>query len=396
MDVSIQIFSGNFKNKAVSYEIVEKKLTHVLSRMPVTKVIMGWALDKKLYQRTAEFLAKRNVDFYLWFPVFSETGALEELAPLADIKGQKLECRSDEEFSFCCPNPQNVEKILGIYEREFSSIYFNGVFLDRIRYPSFANSHGSDGVLSCFCQGCRAIYKKENFNIDNIKAALTVPAADAFEIKEYHGNGKYIFKNSALSVLLRLKAKVIYNSLERICGFFREKEYGIGFDVFAPFLSPFVGQELVSLSGLCDFIKPMMYRLTNAPAGLPFETESLLRQTGNADTQKQNFYKLFGINTALRAETKCEKSMLEKKSFNLEFAAKELKGFSAASACPVYAGIEINRVKVFAETDPCYIEETVKAYAQTGIRGLALSWNLLDMPEENLAKTADMIANLNT
>ena len=401
MDVTIQIFTGNFLETAVSYELVEKKLNSVLSRIPVNKVIMGWSINKELYSKTAEFLAKRNVDFYLWFPVFSETSALKELTSLTDIRGQKLKCRSDEEFSFCCPNPQNVKKILNIFEREFSSVYFNGVFLDRIRYPSFANSHGSAGVLSCFCPECSAIYKRENFNIENIKAALSVPESEIFGITGYLGNGKYIFKNTALSVFFRLKAKVIYKSMEQICKFFRDKEYGIGFDVFAPFLSPFVGQDLVSLSGLCDFIKPMMYRVTNAPAGLPFETESLLRQTGREDSslsmsaQKQNFYKLLGINSSPQHETECENSMIDKKSFNLEFAAKELQNLSAVSACPVYAGMEINRIKDFAETDPEYIEETVNAYAQTGIQGLALSWNLLDMPEENLAKTADLMANLN-
>ena len=390
MQVMIQIFSGNFLEKAVPYELVEKKLIFCLSRMPVNKVIMGWSPDKELYQRTAEFLAKRNVDFYLWFPVFSETGALEDLSPLADIKGRTLECRKGEEFSFCCPNSKNVEKIIGIFEREFSSVYFDGVFLDRIRYPSFANSHGSAGVLSCFCPECRAVYKRENFNIENIKAALSVPESDIFSITGYHGNGKYVYKNTALPVFLRLKTKVIYKCLEQLCRFFREKNYGIGFDVFAPFLSPFVGQDLVSLGGLCDFIKPMMYRVTHAPAGLPFETESLLKKTCKADDEvslaahKQNFNKLLRINSGF-----------EKKSFNLDFAANELKCLSAATACPVYAGVEINRVKNLAETDPAYIEETVNAYAKTGISGLALSWNLLDMPEKIIAKTAELIKNLN-
>ena len=388
-EVTVQIFSGSFLEKAAPYKIVEKKLISCLSRMPVNKVIMGWAPDKELYQRTAEFLTKRNIDFYLWFPVFSETGSLEKLSPLIDIRGQRLECRSDEEFSFCCPNSKNVKKILNIFEREFSSVYFDGVFLDRIRYPSFANSHGAAGVLSCFCPECRAAYKRENFNIENIKAALDVPESDIFTITRYQGNGNYLFKNTALSVFFRLKAKIIYKSLEQMCKFFRERNYGIGFDVFAPFLSPFTGQDLVSLSGLCDFIKPMMYRVTCAPAGLPYETGYLLRQTG---AQKQNFYKSLRIN---QQAAENENSDIEKKSFNLAFSARELKGFSAASACPVYAGIEINRVKNFAEADPAYIEETIKAYAKTGIRGLALSWNLLDMPEENIAKTADLITNLN-
>jgi len=396
-EVTIQIFSGNFLDKAVQYEAVEKRLIFLLSRIPVSKVIMGWAADRELYQKTAEFLAKRNIDFYLWFPVFSETGALEDLSPLVDIREKRLESRSNEEFSFCCPNQKNVKKILSVFEREFSSVYFDGIFLDRIRYPSFANRYGHAGVLSCFCRECRDFYKRKNFNIENIKAALSVPESDIFAVTGYLGNGKYTYSNTALQVLLRLKAEIIHKSMEQICSFFRERNYGIGFDVFAPYLAPFTGQDLLSLSGLCDFIKPMMYRATNAPAGLPFETDALLRQTGimaspSMMEQKQNFNKMMHIN---QIETKSETSKPEKNSFNLSFAARELKCFCAVSACPVYAGIEINRVKKFAETDPAYIEETINAYAKTGIRGLALSWNLLEMPKDNIEKTAEMIANLN-
>ncbi|MDR1838159.1 MAG: hypothetical protein LBQ93_01035 [Treponema sp.] len=391
----VQIFSGGFLEEAVPYEEVERKLISVLPQLPITKVIMGWSPDKALYEKTAKFLAERNIDFYLWFPVFSETGALEDLSPLVDFRDQRIECRKDEDFSFCCPNLQNTEKILGIFEREFSSINFSGVFLDRIRYPSFANGNGFGSVFSCFCPECRAVYKSKSFNIEQLKAALSSVADTPLGITEYRGNGEYVFKDSALSDFSRMKAEIISEKLRQICGYFRERGYSIGFDVFAPFLSPFVGQDLKTLSGLCDFIKPMMYRITHAPAGLPFETEAFLQQTGNKDVaKKQNFYKLLGIDPGLQPGAESESLTLKKRPFDLAFAVKELQNLSASSACPVYAGVEINRVKDIAESDRFYIEETVKAYAQAGVRGLALSWNLLDMPDENIAQAADSIKNL--
>jgi len=350
---------------------------------------MGWALDKTLYEKTAEFLAKQNIDFYLWFPVFSETGALKDLAPLTDFLGQRIETRPEEDFSFCCPSDsQNIEKILNIFDNEFSSVRFSGVFLDRIRYPSFANAHGLRSVFSCFCPHCLAIYERENFDIEQLKNTLSHKAYGPSIIKEYCGSGKYIFENSVLEAFFSLKAGIILDSLHRICLHFRDKGYGIGFDVFAPFLSPFVGQDLKQLSSLCDFIKPMMYRVTKAPAGLPFEAEALLRETNHvSDLERLKFFKLTDTVVMSFADIK-------KMPFNLDFAVRELKDLTTSSACPVYAGVEINRIKDIAEAFPPYIEETIKSYAQTGVRGFALSWNLLDAPEENIARAAEIIERI--
>jgi hypothetical protein len=85
-------------------------------------------------------------------------------------------------------------------------------------------------------------------------------------------------------------------------------------------------------------------------------------------------------------------AILAAKNYKLtDDEVKELKNLTAVSACPIYAGVEINRVKDIAEVHPAYIAETVTAYAQTGIRGLALSWNILDAPEENITQLIDCI-----
>jgi len=386
----LQIFSGNFLEEAVSYERVEQKLLSVLPRLPVSKVLMGWSPDKSLYQRVANLLKKENVEFYLWFPVFSETGRLASLNPLTSIFDEKPENAAvhwEEDFSFCCPaETTNIEKILNVFEENFSSIPFTGVFLDRIRYPSFAQGQaGGDGkrsVFTCFCPHCRSIYEKENFDFAELKSALmdldSVLDSAPLGITAYRGNGEYSFSESVISRFFSIKAEIIYKSVRQICDYFRSKGLRIGFDVFAPFLSPFVGQNLSLLSGLCDFIKPMMYRRTNAPAGLPFETEAFFNNCGCVDTnKKKSFGNIIGFDPV-------------QKTFDLAFAVAELKRLEASSACPVYAGLEINRIENLAEIDPDYIKETAKAYASSGIRGLVLSWDLLEAPEENIRRVIDI------
>ena len=375
---SIQIFSGGFSTNAVSFEHVREKLTAALSRFPVHKVLMGWSTEgkaglasKELYLKTGEFLAKHNIELYLWFPVFSETTTIRLLHALIDLDGVPVHHKntsSNENFSFCCPNnPDNIEMILDIFDKEFSSIPFKGIFLDKIRYPSFAQ----DTVFSCFCPYCQRKYKDNNFDVELLKKSLSISRQTPLGITAYHGSGRYDFEDPVIKRFFSLKSSFIFESLNYITGYFKSKNLDIGLDVFAPFLSPFVGQDLPALSGLCSFIKPMMYRITNAPAGLPFETESLLRETGYAENAKRlAFEKVLGINS-------------KEIPFSLGFASTELKNFAASSGCPVYAGIEINK-KEIAETDPGYIEETIKSFLDTGIKGLALSWDLLDVPVENL------------
>ncbi|MCL2128967.1 MAG: hypothetical protein FWH35_01260, partial [Treponema sp.] len=172
-EIILQIFSGGFRGNGVSFEEVEKKLVSVLPEMQVSKVIMGWSPNKLLYEKTAEFLAKRNIEFFLWFPVFSETGALKDQSPLVDIQGIELKSSnktSHEDFSFCCPNnPQNIENIFAIFEEHFSPVPFTGIFLDKIRYPSLAQK----GVFSCFCPHCLEEYEKENFDVKLLKNVIS-------------------------------------------------------------------------------------------------------------------------------------------------------------------------------------------------------------------------------
>jgi hypothetical protein len=372
-EASVQIFAGDFTGEQVSWETVEQKLLLLLHQMPVHKVIIGWPLDKIFYEKALAFLVKHSIEFYLWFPVFSETGTLRKHSPLIDIHGEQIEDKPNDGFAFFCPNhSRNIENIIDIFESEFASIPFTGVFLDRIRFPSFAQKSGNRSVFSCFCPECIEVYKNKNFDIEQLKKALAQPSNTPMGITGYRGNGDYTFEDSVMSQFFTLKADFIFNNLSKICRYFKEKNYKIGFDVFAPFLSPFVGQELTALSGLCDFMKPMMYRATKAPAGLPFETEALLREGGTGEL-KTALYKMLGIDP-------------KQKYFDLAFAVKELKSLTATSACPVYAGIEINRVKDLADVYPSYIEETINAYTQTDIRGIALSWNLLDVPEENISQ----------
>ena len=107
-------------------------------------------------------------------------------------------------------------------------------------------------------------------------------------------------------------------------------------DTFAPYLAYFAGQDMKLLASMADFIKPMMYRITNAPAGMPFETDCLIRETvqgngmqmeGDAKTRARNaFFEILGCHDTGTG------------AFDLNFTARELT-YMAGLGVPVYCGL---------------------------------------------------------
>lgn len=60
----------------------------------------------------------------------------------------------DETFDFCCPSQAGLaQRLLEKYDRDFAGCAFDGMFLDRIRYPSL--TVGAEALFGCACGECR-------------------------------------------------------------------------------------------------------------------------------------------------------------------------------------------------------------------------------------------------
>lgn len=338
----MQIFTGGFNaahpNRGL-FDRVRSALDAVTAALPVTKVIMGWSLDAELYAQTREYLADKHIALFLWLPVFAEMSALNaesfgggaalpEPVYALDNTGRRaganadMAWQPDENFDFLCPaHADNRAFAVRVYDRYFAGVGFDGVFLDKIRYPH---------VSSCFCPRCAAAYRQAGFT-------------------------GHTLDGDNMRVYFDIRRRVVTEAVTEVAQQFKQRGLRIGLDVFAPFLSDYVGQDILALSGLCEFIKPMMYRATHAPAGLPYEA-ALLRRAG------------FDVAGG---------------SFDAAFCAQEITVLSQTVRCAVYPGVEVNHIPHVAETTPAYVTETVGAYARAGEGGVVLSWNLLEAPEEN-------------
>ena len=377
-DVVLQIRSGGFAGAAASPSVVLGRLEAALPLLPVSTIIMGWHTSPAVYQAVARYLRGSGIALYLWLPVFSEIGLLAPGRPVVGPDGttaRNYHLSDDENFEFYCPNdPANTTNLLAVFERYFAPLGFDGVFLDKIRYPSFVN--GPAGGLTCFCPYCREIYAREGIDPTALQTRIeelprhTTP----FGVTAYQ-NGKYSFRDELWGHFFNLRQRLVYDRLSSICHTLRGQSYKIGLDVFAPFMSQFVGQDIPRLSTLADFIKPMMYATTSAPAGLPFELAALLRETGT-EPGRGEYCRLLGLDQT-------------RKPFDLDFTAAEMNSLAGACACPVYPGIELNYVPGVAEPGPAYIESALRAY--NAAAGVVLCWDLLAMPPENIRAAGDFL-----
>ena len=271
MGLYYQAFTGGAAGRGVAAEDILRRLRNV----PVQAVIVGWSEDPALYRELGEALHRRGAELWLWFPVFSEHTLREGLRRQTGLLTGAPVFDGDETFDFCCPSQAGLaQRLLEKYDRDFAGCAFDGMFLDRIRYPSL--TVGAEALFGCACGECRD-WLAENGLPRQVQDDLAQRIAarmsdedciDPLGLLQYCA-GQYIFADPALETLLRLKCQRIESVVRVLCGGFRSRGMKVAMDLFAPFLAPLVGQDYRRLGAMADFIKPMLYRHTYHMRMLP-------------------------------------------------------------------------------------------------------------------------------
>jgi hypothetical protein len=209
------------------------------------------------------------------------------------------------------------------FEKHFSDCGFDGVFLDRIRSQSFET--GISGVLSCACKRCRKSFSEKGVNIDEVRNLYEEQGDAFFDMASWPMNGEFVLEKLSAQRFFEAKEKIIAEAVIGLAGYFRSKGLIVGLDLFAPVISRFVGQNYLLIAKAADFIKPMLYRKTEAPAGIGYE------------------YALFE-KYAPGARSKLKPVMDKDFLYSQLQAVKDLP-------CEQYPGIEINYDKDLVKTD---------------------------------------------
>ena len=360
MEYIAQICTGGWTQKNYTADEIIERLSLVSKMIPLKSVIIGWNIDRSLYEETGKWLHEHGVEILLWLPVFSETADLKEADDAVDLWNRssgRVELSEGENFSFCCPSSErNIQNTIDIYEEYFSECGFDGVFLDKIRTQSFAG--GISGVVSCGCERCTGEAVKRGFPADRFRMAYGQKKDRLFDVYGYDPEKGYTFADPLTSAFLQTKSEIVASSVNRLCRYFKKKGLTVGLDLYAPLFSPFVGQNYELISKDADFIKPMMYRKTDAPAGIGYEYEVLKKALPEA-------------------------AGYELPEMNRNFLRDQLNTFRNL---PVkkYPGIEINYREDIARTDPEYIRESMAVLQECGMDGAVLAWDVMRAPDSHL------------
>lgn len=356
----VQVSLGSWHHADYTADQIIGRIDTVSSMIPVSKVIIGWSLDKEIYRKVGEYLHSKDIRMLLWFPVFAETEEMCENSPALDLWGNipsNYDLAAGEGFRFNCPSDlQNIANIVAVYDNNFSDCGFDGVFLDRIRTQSFVSGNG--GVLNCCCDLCTAKFKEEGVDLEIVREAWEDAGDDFLSVTGYTPEGGFVFEDKLTQDFFDAKGHIVSGAVAAVADSLRNRGLEIGMDLYAPFMAPFVGQDYEILTAHADFIKPMLYRQTFAPAGMGFEYDLLKKAAPGAEG-----YPEFEM--------------------DLDFLHSQLVAMEPYS-CAKFPGIEINYREEVVPTSPAYVTESLDAVASHGFDGTVLSWNIMEAPLAHL------------
>ena len=357
----VQVSLGGWHSPDYSAQQIIARIDSVAQMISLRKVIIGWSLDKDIYLKVGSFLREKGIQMLLWLPVFAETEEVCDNTPAVDLWGRipaNYDLTQGEGFRFNCPSStENAANVVGVYDRYFADCGFDGVFLDRIRTQSFVGGVG--GVLGCGCPVCKEKFAAEGVDLEAVKASWDAIGDAFFNVTGYTPEGGFTFQNPLAADFFRTKGHIVSAGVAAVADSLHARGLEIGMDLYAPFMAPFVGQDYEFLAQHADFIKPMLYRQTFAPAGMGFEYDLL-----KAAVPSATGYPSFEMDSA--------------------FLDSQLDAM-APYPCAKYPGIEINYRADVAPTSPEYVAESLKAVLAHHFDGAVLSWNIMEAPDAHIA-----------
>jgi len=348
---TLQLHTGTFQKSNYSWEEIKQKCDHLLAQLSVKQMIIGWNCDHELNQQLLHYFHDKGIRVLLWFPLLLDEGderALTKMTMLSDHVSEKS--------SFCCPSDlHNAHACIALYEKYFADLPFDGVFLDKIRFASF--SQGYEAGFGCFCEDC----EKQMLPVDLPYIKSLIEAHDIRLLRgEYDRYGRYHFADSQVNAFYKRRSQIISDLVFKLSAYFNSRKLIVGIDLFAPMLAYHVGQNIKEIAKYVDFIKPMMYTHTNAPAAIPYEYNAYLRNFEHPEAFSKHF----------------PGGPLSQES--LRYQMDFIKNLPA-NAIP---GIEVNPISGICHINAETVRENLQLFKH--YTNIALCWDVMRMDEDIL------------
>jgi hypothetical protein len=371
---------------------VRARLRAALDCLPISVIILGWHLPAALSRACAEEAARASAQIFRWHPLLTGDASLVPRREWHTIglTGEPVPgFRGLPEFTFVCPNrPAAREAALNHLRDAIRRGDYQGVFLDRIRYPS--PTPALDRWLACFCDDCRRAAAAEGLDLEaarrQIKALLATSVNAAAFVRALLDPAASALANSDLAMLrtfLDFRVRSVSRFVQAAADVVHAENLAVGLDCFSPALTYMVGQDLGMLAPHCEWIKIMSYGHTLGPAGLPFELLSLADWLiGQQLTSEREALEWLSQASHLRLSPR--RSALREEGIAPEGLAAETRRARGAGVSVLLAGIELVASQEVVRLQPAQITADVGAFQAAGADGLALAWDLWHIPLERL------------
>ena len=388
--IAIQYLEGQ---SHIPVDKARDKLRAAFDILPITKVLLGWNLPESLVNMCAEECQRNGASLYRWQPLLTGDGTFQPAPEWYTIGFNNTPVPGFQqlpEFTFVCPNrPEVKEAVLNNIRHIIDNGPYQGIFLDRIRFPS--PTADPEQQLACFCEACERKATSQGLDLKLVQKSLASLLSDPEGIKklihllfdpEFQVDETDIELKAAHAFLL-FRAESISSFIRDTARIINQKGLSVGLDCFSPALTHAVGQNLNYLADCSDWIKIMSYAHTFGVAGLPFEFINIIKWL----IQKKGFKEPEAIQIMAEAThipfppTIRE---IREKGFSPEALVIETKRAQTVGSKKCFAGIELVDEGDLTNLNPEQITADLESYRDAGAGGLVLSWDLWFIPLERL------------
>jgi hypothetical protein len=390
-----QLSSVHSSEENLSPRRVTEYVARIAKEAPLDVLVVGWQERPELYRALTSPESRPSPEVFLWYPLLSDYPGFDPAHLVVDRSSTRSRGWSGyegtgiaESFKQACPNnPQAVSTSLAYLERCMAQYAFDGVFLDKIRFPSAAN--GLQDVFSCFCQFCEKKAARSGLDLNDVRAVLDgkVPTHATAGTVEIPRGAKWLEALVAgrplLQRFIRFRADSITELIAKVSQRMRTMGKKVSLDVFSPALTPLVGQDLPALAPLADWVKPMIYRFGRGPSSLRTEIPSLVRELGSYLGYGEAAAMTWAAAHAGGLEDQTVAQVEEIAPLSL-IRAETNQALALCSGTPVYLGLETVSIKGLMEVTPQNVEAILEIGSEAGVQGYVLSWDVLHTPIENV------------
>ena len=390
-----QISTSHSSEESLNPAVLRQRLDEVKPIIPLSGLIVGSYENSAVFRDLTENKRPDDPEIYLWYNLLSDYNGQSENESIITDRGkscekwfgwgEEAESEVTESFMFSCPNnPETRQKTLTVLSNLLDKYPFDGVFLDKFRFPSPAS--GLDLTFSCFCPHCYQKAAEAGLDLDEVKKELR-----DWDLSKF---GKSERTDDWMQALLREKPnlrKFLEFRIDSVLGIVKEVKkitdaHGVklGFDLFSPAFAEIVGYDYEKLKVYADWVKPMTYQYAFGPAGLRLETISLVEGIQHEfGIDEQTLFN--GCSSAIPWFTPEKYSQLKETAVPMEWINSEMKAsMELMQGTPVYFGLECVSFPGVIDVKPDEAAALLSAAYENNADGAVLSWDLMHMPTENL------------